>query len=129
MTCLRGEFWRQPNIFDRTYSFFRIYYFYYYLQEKFLDPLWSEKDPPSTLFILGATKKICTFILTVENFSKSYFRKCPNYWKSKNPEISEVIILRNLSKINNFFISTQCAIDLMMIMFYWTIFTKNSQLF
>ena len=49
---------------------------------------------------MGATKKIRTFILTVENFSKSYFRKCPNYWKSKIPEISEVIILRNLSKIN-----------------------------
>ena len=48
---------------------------------------------------LGATKKIRRFILTVENFSKSYFRKCPNYWKTKIPENSEVIILRNLSKI------------------------------
>ena len=48
---------------------------------------------------MGATKKIRTFILTVENFSKSYFRKYPNYWKSKIPEISEIIILRNLSKI------------------------------
>ena len=49
---------------------------------------------------VGATKKIRRFISTVGNFSKSYFRKCPNYRKSKIPGISEVIILRNLSKIN-----------------------------
>ena len=29
---------------------------------------------------MGDTKKIRRFILTVENFSKSYFRKCPNYF-------------------------------------------------
>ena len=40
-------------------------------------------------------RKRSAHFLTLENFSKSYFRKCPNYSKSKIPEILEVIILRN----------------------------------
>ena len=51
---------------------------------------------------MGATKKICGFILSVENFSKSYFRKFPIYSKHEHTEILAVIILQNLSKINKF---------------------------
>ena len=36
---------------------------------------------------MGATKKICIFILETENCAKSYFRNCPNYPKCLNPEI------------------------------------------
>ena len=36
---------------------------------------------------MGATKKICTFILETENCAKSYFRNCPNYRNCLNPEI------------------------------------------
>ena len=28
---------------------------------------------------MGATKKICPYILETENWTKSYFRNCPNY--------------------------------------------------
>ena len=37
--------------------------------------------------ILGATKKICRFILETKNCAKSYFRNCPNYPNCLNPEI------------------------------------------
>ena len=37
----------------------------------------------------------------VENFLKSYFRKCLNYFKTKHTEILGVIIFRNLSRIND----------------------------
>ena len=33
-------------------------------------------------FIMGASKKMCTFFLKVENFSKSYFRNGQNYFKA-----------------------------------------------
>ena len=36
---------------------------------------------------MGATKKICSFILETENCAKSYFRNCPNYPNCLNPEI------------------------------------------
>ena len=36
---------------------------------------------------MGATKKICIFILETENCGKSYFRNCPNYPRCLNPEI------------------------------------------
>ena len=49
---------------------------------------------------MEATKKMCTLFFKRENDAKSYFRKCPNYWKTKIPEISVNIILRKLTKIN-----------------------------
>ena len=36
---------------------------------------------------LGATKKICPFILETKNCAKSYFINCPNYPNCLNPEI------------------------------------------
>ena len=42
--------------------------------------------------------------LTVENFWKSYFRKCRYYSKGKHTEILEIVILRNLSKINDIYL-------------------------
>ena len=65
-------------------------------KQRFLDHFFQ-----ANVFWLGATKKT-HFFLTVENFSKSYFGKCPKYSKTKVPEILEVIILQNLSKINIF---------------------------
>ena len=62
--------------------------------------------------LLGTTKMIGTFF-TVEHFSKTYFRKCPKYSKSKIPEISEIFILRIFSKIiffNNFSIKIELAV-------------------
>ena len=46
-------------------------------------------------------RKNVHIFLKNENFAKSYFRNYPNYSKRKHPEIVEVIIYRNLSKINN----------------------------
>ena len=42
------------------------------------------RNTPTTL---GATKKICSFILETENCAKSYFGNCPNYPNCLNPEI------------------------------------------
>ena len=53
---------------------------------------------------MDATKKMCGFILKVENFSKSYFRKGQNYSKAEHPEIFGVITLQNLSKLNMYII-------------------------
>ena len=36
---------------------------------------------------MGATKKICPYILETENSAKSYFRNCPNYPNFLNFEI------------------------------------------
>ena len=36
---------------------------------------------------MGATKKICPFILETKNCAKSYIRNCPNYPNCLNPEI------------------------------------------
>ena len=43
---------------------------------------------------------MCTYFLKLENCAKSYFKDYPNYSKDKHTEILEVIILRNLTKIN-----------------------------
>ena len=48
---------------------------------------------------LGATKTWAHFFFLIEN-AKSDFRNYPNYSKDKHTEILEVIILRNLTKIN-----------------------------
>ena len=49
---------------------------------------------------MGTTKKMCTFILKIENGAKSDFRSYSNYSKTKHTEILEMIILRNLTKIS-----------------------------
>ena len=50
-------------------------------------------------FVYWVLRKRSAHFLTVENFSKSYFRKCSNFSKSTTPEISEVIILRKNARI------------------------------
>ena len=55
---------------------------------------------------MGATKKKCTFLLEIGNCAKNNFRNYSNYSKGKNTEILEVIILRNLTKINIVFVAT-----------------------
>ena len=51
---------------------------------------------------MGATKKMCKFFY-IENCAKSDFKNYTNYSKVKHTEILQVIILRNLTKINTVF--------------------------
>ena len=43
---------------------------------------------------MGATKKMCTFILKIENGAKSDLISYSNYSKTNHTEIQEMIILR-----------------------------------
>ena len=49
----------------------------------------------SSFFILGATKKICTFILKIENGAKSDFRSYSKLVKDQNS--AEIYIEGNLT--------------------------------
>ena len=40
--------------------------------------------------VMGVTKKICTFLI-VKNFSKNYFKKCPNYSETTNIKIEKFV--------------------------------------